>query len=192
MQSTGVDLSLFLRDLDLRSRNYDAPQRVQELLKEALPQGLDLPKRYFETDTAGYARHLLARFGSGTTAIVMVWGEGQGTPLHDHAGIWCVEGVVKGRIAVEHYNLIEDNGATCRFEKADELHTTVGDAGALIPPVEHHTLANDRDEPSATLHVYGGEMDSCTIFLPDEEEEGLYHPQRKSLTYTSNDPLWVS
>ncbi len=27
----------------------------------------------------------------------MTWGPGQGTPLHDHAGIWCVEGVVEGK-----------------------------------------------------------------------------------------------
>ena len=191
MQSTGVDLSLFLRDLDLRSRGFDAPERVQELLEEALPRGLDLPDRYLDTDSAGYARHLLAKFGSGTTAIVMVWGQGQRTPLHDHAGIWCVEGVVKGRIGVQRHTMIEDSGDRCRFEKTDELHTTVGDAGALIPPVEHHVLFNDRDEPSVTLHVYGGEMDSCTIFLPDEEE-GYYRPQRKPLTYTTADPIWVS
>ena len=191
MQSTGVDLSMFLREVDLRSRNYDAPTRIQELLEDTLPQGLDFPSRYFDTDRNGYARHLLAKFGSGTTAIVMVWGEGQGTPLHDHAGIWCVEGVVKGRIAVERFDLIEDLGDQCRFEKVEELHTRVGDAGALIPPVEHHTLSNDRHEPSTTLHIYGEEMESCTVFLP-EEEEGLYRRERKPLTYTTADPVWVS
>ena len=43
----------------------------------------------------------------GYTAVVMTWGPGQRTPLHDHAGIWCVEGVVEGRMDVTQYDLIE-------------------------------------------------------------------------------------
>ena len=49
------------------------------------------------------------------------------------------------------------------------MHATAGSAGALIPPFEHHVLANARpDRASLTLHVYGGEMDHCDIFEPVE------------------------
>ena len=48
-----------------------------------------------------YARRLLHRDPAGRySAVVMVWGPGQGTPLHDHAGVWCVECVYRGRIRV--------------------------------------------------------------------------------------------
>ena len=35
----------------------------------------------------------------------MTWGPGQGTPVHDHGGLWCVEGVVEGQIAVTRYDV---------------------------------------------------------------------------------------
>ena len=51
-----------------------------------------------------YARRLLHRDPAGRyTAIVMTWGPGQGTAVHDHGGLWCVEGVVDGEIAVTQY-----------------------------------------------------------------------------------------
>ena len=53
-----------------------------------------------------YARRLLHRDPEGRyTVIVMVWGVGQGTPLHDHAGIWCVECVYRGRIQVTSFSV---------------------------------------------------------------------------------------
>ena len=39
------------------------------------------------------------------SAIVMTWGPGQGTAVHDHGGLWCVEGVVDGEIAVTQYDV---------------------------------------------------------------------------------------
>ena len=35
----------------------------------------------------------------------------------------------------------------------------IGEAGRLIPPTDHHVIANAlRDRPSVTLHIYGGEL----------------------------------
>ena len=56
-----------------------------------------LPDRFRVARAEGYARRLLHRNDRlGYTAVVMTWAPGQRTPLHDHAGIWCVEGVVEG------------------------------------------------------------------------------------------------
>ena len=38
----------------------------------------------------------------------MTWGPGQRTALHDHAGIWCVEGVMEGEMEVIRYELLEE------------------------------------------------------------------------------------
>jgi hypothetical protein len=62
------------------------------------------------------------------------------------------------------------------------VHAAAGAAGALIPPFEHHVLANALpDKPSLTLHVYGGEMDHCHIFEP--AGDGFYRRRMKSLSY---------
>ena len=57
-----------------------------------------------------------------------------------------------------------------------------GTAGALIPPFEHHILANlQPDRTSLTLHVYGGEMDHCSIYEPDADD--LWRRHEKQLGY---------
>jgi 3-mercaptopropionate dioxygenase len=98
----------------------------------------------------------------------MTWGPGQRTPIHDHAGIWCVEGVVDGRMRVERFELVgEEPGGRCRFAERGAETAGVGSSGALIPPFEYHVLANALDDRrSVTLHVYGGDMDHCSIFEP--------------------------
>ena len=113
----------------------------------------------------------------------MTWGPGQGTPLHDHAGIWCVEGVVEGRMDVTQYDLVEhtDADAAYRFEEKGCVHAIVGSAGCLIPPFEYHTLANALDRPSITLHIYGGEMTACHVFEPTAN--GRYVRRERALSY---------
>ena len=62
------------------------------------------------------------------------------------------------------------------------MHAGVGSAGALIPPFDFHVLGNAlTDRPSLTLHVYGGEMDHCSIFQP--LGDGLYRRQQHQLAY---------
>ena len=188
MINFSTDTAAFLEELERCANGPEAPYRVKGLLEQTLPNGLSLPARFFAPNSEHYSRHLLARFSNGVTAIVMVWGEGQATPLHDHAGIWCVEGVVKGRIKVTRYELLGGTGDRLQFQQGEEILAGVGSSGALIPPVEHHTIANTLDQPSATIHVYGGEMNQCKIFLP-LERAGYYRPQMRSLLYTTAEPL---
>jgi 3-mercaptopropionate dioxygenase len=160
-------------------------RRVKHELESLLHDGrLQLPERFRQARPDGYARRLLHRDAAGRyTAVVMTWDVGQGTPLHDHAGIWCVEGVVEGRMTVCQYDLVDDAPGAYRFAPQDTISATVGTAGCLIPPFEYHTLANaSATGPSITLHVYGGEMDHCHIFAlrPD----GRYERQTRGLSYT--------
>ena len=117
------------------------------------------------------------------TVIVMVWGVDQGTPLHDHAGIWCVECVYRGRINVTSYSVRGGDPETgvVQFEKETELLAGVGEAGALIPPFEYHVIRNPDATSSVTIHVYGGEMTYCHVFEP---VEGGHRRRFKELSYT--------
>ena len=163
--------------------------RVKRELEGAIQaRGVTLPDRFHRTRAEGYARRLLHRSDAlGYTAVVMTWAPGQRTPLHDHAGIWCVEGVVEGRMDVTQYDLVqeereEDAGvAAYRFEEKGCVHAAVGSAGCLIPPFEYHILANALNEPSITLHVYGGEMTTCHVFVP--VADGRYVRRERALAY---------
>jgi len=182
--SDGISQLIDRIDEAVRMRDPEAiTQRVKEELQAAIrARTVLLPERFHRTRPEGYARRLLHRDDDlGYTAVVMTWGPGQRTPLHDHAGIWCVEGVVEGRMDVTQYDLVEDSGAAYRFEAKGCVHAAVGSAGCLIPPFEYHVLANALDEPSITLHVYGGEMTTCHVFEPTGH--GRYVRRERTLGY---------
>ncbi len=144
---------------------------------------LEIPEIFVRPRKDHYARRLLFRNEElGYTAVVMTWGPGQTTCLHDHAGMWCVEGVVAGQMNVTRFDLVEAVGERFRFTEVEQVKAGVGSSGALIPPYEYHVLGNALpDETSITLHIYGGEMDHCSIFQP--QADGLWVRSVKSLRY---------
>lgn len=157
---------------------------VKAALEELLGDGrLDLPEAFRRARADTYARRLLHRDPAGRyTAIVMTWGPGQGTPVHDHGGLWCVEGVVEGVIAVTRYDVQPEAGDRYRVAAGETITAGLGEAGRLIPPTDHHVIANAlEDRPSVTLHVYGGELSECQVFVPDTD--GRFVSRLKPLAF---------
>lgn len=157
--------------------------RIKTRLREICIKRLELPERYYRPADGRYARRLLHRNEElGYTVVVMTWGAGQQTQLHDHAGMWCVECVVQGTIEVQQFDLAEREAQRHRFVLKKRVMTGVGDAGCLIPPFEYHILSNAHgDETAITMHVYGGEMDSCNCYKPDGAD--WYLPETVALGY---------
>jgi 3-mercaptopropionate dioxygenase len=145
---------------------------------------LSLPERFRAPHPERYARRLLHRDPDGHyTAVVMTWGPGQGTAVHDHGGLWCVEGVVEGAMIVTQYDVSDRSDGTFDVSIAGPVRRTgVGSAGHLIPPTDVHVLANALpDGTSVTVHVYGGNLDRCRIFVP--RPQGGYEEQFRTLSY---------
>jgi predicted metal-dependent enzyme (double-stranded beta helix superfamily) len=159
---------------------------VQEALVSCVARGADLvPEDLLRPAPDCYARRLLHRDPKGRyTIVVMVWDRGQGTPLHDHNGLWCVECVYRGRIRIVNYDLKgRDADGRYRFRPEKELFAGVGEAGHLIPPLEYHVIENAHPEgPAVTVHVYGGEMERCNTFA--ESGDGRWVREERTLTYT--------
>lgn len=190
--SAALDVEPLIEKLRAAARLRDTAAiaaRIKAELEDFIPAegGLRLPERFRRSRAESYCRRLLYRDAElGFTALVMTWGPGQCTALHDHAGIWCVEGVVEGELEVTRYELLEEGAdGRCRFEHRGSVRARAGSAGALIPPFEHHVLANaSGDRLALTLHVYGGEMDHCSVFLPEAAGgTGVYRRETKLLSY---------
>jgi predicted metal-dependent enzyme (double-stranded beta helix superfamily) len=146
---------------------------VKAILSDSIRHGgVALDDRFLVPKPDCYARRLLHRdTDRGYSAVVMTWGPGQGTALHDHAGIWCVEGTVVGEMEVLQYEISEQHDDRFRFAPRGRVRALPGASGALIPPFEYHVLRNALDDAvSVTLHIYGGEMDHCNVFEPIEDQ----------------------
>jgi predicted metal-dependent enzyme (double-stranded beta helix superfamily) len=161
---------------------------IADLLKTGL---FDLARRgklgtvgFPEPSPHRYARRLVYADAWGRFVVIaMTWAPGQKTPLHDHAGVWCVEVVVDGVMEVVSYQLMEENKPLghCRFEQRETVAAPPASSGALIPPFEHHIFGNKGTDVAHTLHVYGGPMNRCDIFEP--LAEGWWQRVHRELRY---------
>jgi predicted metal-dependent enzyme (double-stranded beta helix superfamily) len=131
-----------------------------------------LPDCVHEPIVDHYARRELYRSERhGYSVVAMTWGPGQGTPVHDHSGLWCVEGVWDGELEITQYELLERDGERFRFRAAGGMHAGPGSAGSLIPPHEYHSIRNaSPDAVAISLHIYKAPMECCSMFVPQDGE----------------------
>lgn len=116
------------------------------------------PDRYARREIFTSPRH-------GYSVIAMTWGPHQGTPVHDHSGMWCVEGVWYGDLDVVQYDLVDQADDLFKFRSVGAITAGCGSAGSLIPPHEYHTIANaSADDVAVSVHVYSGAMERCNVF----------------------------
>ena len=133
---------------------------------------VQLPGCVFEPIEDHYARREIYRSPQhGYSVVAMTWGPGQGTPVHDHCGLWCVEGVWDGELEITQYELLETEGERARFRAAGGMVAGPGSAGSLIPPHEYHSIRNtSNDEVAVSVHIYKAQMEACSMFVPQDGE----------------------
>jgi predicted metal-dependent enzyme (double-stranded beta helix superfamily) len=135
-------------------------------------RSVSLPECVYEPVPGHYARRELYRSERyGYAVVAMTWGPGQGTPIHDHAGMWCVEGVWHGALEIVQYELADREEPRYRFRPAGTIQAGAGSAGSLIPPHEYHAIRNPSDDDvCVSLHIYSGPMTECSVFTPLEDD----------------------
>ena len=133
---------------------------------------LELPACVFEPIQDHYARREIYRSARhGYSVVAMTWGPGQGTPVHDHSGLWCVEGVWDGQLEITQFELLERDGENFRFRAAGGMQAGPGSAGSLIPPHEYHSIRNaSPDAVAVSVHIYKAPMECCSMFVPRDGE----------------------
>ena len=161
----------FITQLDQavsKDSDADATGAVRSLLCRSFrDQAITLPPEMIQPLPDRYARRLLyASPELGYSIIAMTWGPGQGTPVHDHSGMWCVEGIWAGALEVVQYEILEHAEERYRFESVGSINAGVGSAGSLIPPHEYHTIRNpDPVDCAVSIHIYSGNMCQCNCFM---------------------------
>jgi len=150
---------------------------VTDSLRNALcrlirSQEVKLPDCVMETAGDHYARRELYRSDEhGYSVVAMTWGPGQGTLIHDHSGMWCVEGVWNGALEIVQYELLGHEADRYHFRPVGSIQAGPGSAGSLIPPHEYHTIRNPSDDAVAvSLHIYSGRMTQCAVFNPQGDD----------------------
>ena len=144
---------------------------------------VSLPECVFNAVPGHYARREIHRSAQhGYAVIAMTWGPNQGTPIHDHDGMWCVEGVWAGQLEITQYDLNERAGDDFRFIEVGTLIAGAGSAGSLIPPHEYHAIQNASGHDIAvSLHIYAEPMTCCGVFAESPRGADWYRHVQKQL-----------
>ena len=154
----------------------------QSLCRLIRAREVRLPDCVYEPAEGRYARRELYQSDEhGYCVVAMTCGPGQGTPIHDHCGMWCVEGVWSGELEVTQYERLADDHGRYRFQPVGSIQAGPGSAGSLIPPHEYHTIRNpSEDAVAVSLHIYSGQMTHCAIFQPADGAQ-CYQRQDRQL-----------
>jgi predicted metal-dependent enzyme (double-stranded beta helix superfamily) len=141
-----------------------ALETLQDVVRGAIPR---LAKTSICTRDLAPGRYLCYRDADfGFVVMVLVWGDGSGTPIHDH-GTWGVEAVLANALRVTTF---------CDSETNPQAQCTSivkqGDVMFNLPPARDvHRVEYCKEHSvgrAVSLHVYGREMSGNRMFVPGE------------------------
>ena len=104
----------------------------------------------------------------GYEALLIVWPPSHATPVHDHDGLWGMECVLDGVLQVEAFDLAlrEHPHLVAR----DTTVLGIGDHVAFSDADYAHRCRNlSSNQPTLSLHIYGGELNRYRSFHIGEE-----------------------
>ena len=140
----------------------------------ALTPGWLEPRYYGADEAQGFGLHVLHE-EAGHTLLVFVaaWLPGRGVAPHNH-GTWAVVAGVDG----DERNVFwerEDDGSRAGFAKLRKVREQVFGAGDVLTllPGAIHSVVNDTDRVTLSLHVYGYNLNLArrSQFDPERDRE---------------------
>lgn len=170
IETSNVQLDEFTRELDRIVRaNTNGTAHGAAIVAEAKPVFEELlrdmnwlDEKFQQPMKDGIANYMLAKATDDSwTVVSTVWWPGYGTPVHDHL-IWGMVGVWKGVELERRYHRVDDRSTPgyARLVEVGESYNQPGDVSILVPPDEdYHLIRNTQEEPSYSIHIYGGSLD---------------------------------
>jgi 3-mercaptopropionate dioxygenase len=183
VKTRGADALAVLVAPIARAVNDGRVEALGEVLASLCAAGTLTPELFLPERSDRYARNLIWRDPDGAFIIVgMTWAVGQGSPLHDHAGLWGAEIVVDGEMHQTPFELTaRGHDGRYRFVRGVQCVSGRGTLGLIVPPKEYHNFGNAGDGVAHSLHVYCGDLNSAQTF--SEDADGWWTARQVGLRY---------
>lgn len=136
-------------------------------------------ERHFDCDPdQGFGVHLLHEEPDHSLAVLAVaWLPGRSAPVHDH-GTWAVVAGVEGIERNRHWRRTDD-GSRPGYAEVREIGEDLIGPGEVLPmlPGAIHSVANETDGKTLSLHVYGKHPNYTerSQFDVDAKTEKIFH-----------------
>ena len=118
-------------------------------------------KSHVRFDPEIYTRNLVAR-NEQFEMLVLCWGAGQQSPIHDHAGQHCFMAVLDGRIEELQYD--SPSGAARPLRATGKRVFEPGQVAYIHDRIALHRVRPFGGQPAVSLHLYAGPIDVCQVF----------------------------
>ena len=137
-----------------------------------------LERRHYECDPAqGFGVHLLHEEPDHALAVFAVaWLPGHGAPPHNH-GTWAVVAGVDGPEKNVYWKRVDDGSRRGYAEIKQQGEEVIGPGGVVsFLPEAIHSVANEIDRVTVSLHVYGRHLSfiSRSQFDPEKKTEAPF------------------
>ena len=169
---TIAPLDHLLSELDRALGEDRRGPRVAQLLERYARSGAEDWRRFALFEATYYSRNLV-RHSDLYELIVLCWGPGQKSPIHDHAGQRCWMAVLEGRVRESLFSVRA--GPTPSLAPGAEREFSAGSVAFVVDEVGWHRIEPAGGGPAVTLHLYSRPIRECQIF---DEELGLTRTRR--------------
>ncbi len=158
-------LDQLVRDLEEEFRGGARGKRVAELLS-AYSRSSEDWRPYCFFDGAKYTRNLVER-NDRFELLILGWGAGQESPIHNHEGQDCWMGVLSGEVEEVRYpapSQVRPGPLRPSERKVFER----GDVAFIRDEIALHLVRSGRPANHAvSLHLYASPYDECDCYCPD-------------------------
>lgn len=139
-------------------------KRIAALLAEYAREHDDWrPYALFAEDT--YARNRIAR-EEHFELLLLCWGEGQESPIHNHEGQDCWMAVMDGHVEELRYCTPEEVvPGPLRPRDASVFET--GGVAFIRDEIGLHLVRSAHDAPAVSLHLYAAPYTHCNVYCPE-------------------------
>ncbi|KAH7721334.1 cysteine dioxygenase [Aphelenchoides avenae] len=157
------------------SDNVDT-DAVRDILEKYMSNPADY-RRYVHFDEHKYTRNAVDVSNGKYNGLILCWGPGQGSPIHDHTGSHCFVKILEGSLKETRFAWPEGEGEPM-VETGHDLYSK-NDVTYMNDKLGLHRMENpSNSDNTVTLHMYFPPFDHCQVF-----DERTGHADTRPMTF---------
>ncbi|KAG9191197.1 cysteine dioxygenase [Alternaria panax] len=146
-------------------------KELQELMQAYASEESEWAKYFFPSQHHPYTRNVVDKGNGKSNLLILVWGPGKKSPIHDHAQAHCIMKVLKGsltetRFATPTKDDIENQRP---MTKIHEINYKKNEVTYMADTLGVHCISNPHPtEYAVSLHLYtppNAEKEGCNTFV---------------------------
>jgi cysteine dioxygenase len=157
-------LDALVRNLETEFRGPVRPARMSELLGEYARARTDW-REFALFSSEHYTRNLVAR-APRFELMILCWGPGQESPIHNHEGQDCWMAVLDGELEEVRYPMPAGDRAG-PLTSTGTLRFGSGQVAFIRDEMGLHLVRPRGPSSGVSLHLYSEPYDECNCYCPD-------------------------